>query len=145
MEKAASIAGSANCQLVLELRMDELNRVAGWLTEASARLGFSEQVVFKLNLCIEEHFANLIMHEPEPKPESAVSFDLERDGTSTTLRIHDHCRPFDPTGVVTAQQPTSLEEAKIGGLGLQLIESFSDSSKYEANGAEGNVLTLRFD
>jgi anti-sigma regulatory factor (Ser/Thr protein kinase) len=68
---------------------------------------------------------------------------VERNGTTLVARIEDNGRHFDPTQVPPPSMVSSLEEAKIGDVGIHLIRSFASGMDYERR--EGcNRLTLRF-
>jgi anti-sigma regulatory factor (Ser/Thr protein kinase) len=128
----------------LELRNDiaELGRLAGWL-QGFANRGVSTDVSFALQLCLEEAVANVIMHGGARDERLEIAVELERDDGALIARIEDNGRQFDPTLVPAPAPATSLEDAKVGDLGIHLMRSFASDMHYERR--EGrNRLTLRF-
>jgi anti-sigma regulatory factor (Ser/Thr protein kinase) len=61
------------------------------------------------------------------------------------LTFEDDGRPFNPLEAAPSQPPTSIETAKIGGLGIPLVARLSASLRYErpATGSEGFTPTNR--
>ena len=58
-------------------------------------------------------------------------------------RIEDNGRQFDPTRAPPPAPARSLEEAKVGDVGIHLMRSFASDMDYERR-AGRNRLTLRF-
>jgi len=144
MENPHSTAVPTPCRLTLQPRLEELSLVPDWLNRCSESLGLTEDLLFKLNLCIEEGFANLVLHGAGVEPAEPVQLDLHREASLLILRMTDRSRPFDPTSAAPPPADASLEDARIGGQGIHLMKSFSESWTYEAGQPEGNILTLRF-
>jgi anti-sigma regulatory factor (Ser/Thr protein kinase) len=72
-----------------------------------------------------------------------IAVELERNGATLVARIEDNGRQFDPTRAPPPVVATSLEQAKVGDLGIHLMRSFASGMDYERR--EGrNRLTLRF-
>ena len=118
----------------------ELERLAEWL-EGWARENVSPTVSFAVQLCLEEAVANVIMYGGTERLEIAV--EVERNDGTLVARIEDNGRHFDPTQVPPPSVASSLDEAKVGDVGIHLIRSFASGMNYERR--EGcNRLTLRF-
>ena len=129
----------------MELRGDfsELRRLARWF-EAKAPPGLSADTSFAVQLCLEEAVANIIMHgggAKDDRPQIAIA--LERNGGTLVARIEDSGREFDPTQFPPPSVAKSLEEAKVGDLGIHLMRSFASDMHYERRDGR-NRLTLRF-
>jgi len=129
-------------RLVLRNDVAELERLAGWI-EGFARLGMSPDVSFAVQLCLEEAVANIIMYGAAKNDALVIAVELERNCGTLVARIEDNGRQFDPTRAPPPAPAASLEEAKIGDLGIHLMRSFANGMDYERR--EGrNRLTLRF-
>jgi anti-sigma regulatory factor (Ser/Thr protein kinase) len=68
---------------------------------------------------------------------------MERSDGGFTAMIEDNGRQFDPTQVASPAPATSLDDAKIGDIGIHLMRSFADQMQYERRDGR-NRLTLRF-
>jgi anti-sigma regulatory factor (Ser/Thr protein kinase) len=58
-------------------------------------------------------------------------------------RIEDNGSAFDPTQVPPPRVPASLDEAKVGDIGIHLMRSFASGIHYERRDGT-NRLTMRF-
>jgi serine/threonine-protein kinase RsbW len=134
--------GSHPRRLVLGSQFAELNRLAVWV-EGWAQQSVSPDVSLALQLCLEEAVANIIMYGAMDGG-LEIAIELERDGQTLIARIEDNGRPFDPTQKPSPRPAITLEDAKIGNLGIHLMRSFASHMDYERRKGR-NRLTLRFD
>jgi anti-sigma regulatory factor (Ser/Thr protein kinase) len=136
------MTNSEASRLVLRNDVAELKRLAGWIE------GFTEQrtspdVSFAVQLCLEEAVANIIMYGAARDDPLEIAVELERNGANLVARIEDNGRQFDPTRAPPPAPARSLEEAKIGDVGIHLMRSFATGMDYERRNGR-NRLTLRF-
>jgi hypothetical protein len=74
--------------------------------------------------------------------EGNVSIELLSDGHRLKCIISDAGIPFDPTETADADTTSSVEDRRIGGLGIYLLRQLMDTINYERIDGK-NVLTLR--
>jgi anti-sigma regulatory factor (Ser/Thr protein kinase) len=127
----------------LDLRNDlaELDRLARWLEQWAGRI-VPPDTSLALQLCLEEAVANIIMHGRSEEDQSEI--EVERDGETVRARVEDSGRRFDPTRFRRPTAPTSLDQARVGDLGIHLMRSFADGMRYERHG-QRNRSTFWFD
>lgn len=91
-----------------------------------------ERVINRLEVVLEELVSNVVRHNVAA---TTVTLGAEyRDG-NVKLAIEDDGAAFDPFELTTPSRFTTLEEAKLGGLGVPLIRRLTQSLHYErANG-----------
>jgi anti-sigma regulatory factor (Ser/Thr protein kinase) len=129
--------------MVIPAELAALERLAIWAGEFGRSTGLSSNLLFAIELCIEEAVANIIMYSGAAEHQQDVAVELEQTGDEVVATIEDSGRLFDPTAVPSRPYPASLEEAAVGRLGIHLIRSFTAGMHYERR--EGrNRLTLRF-
>jgi anti-sigma regulatory factor (Ser/Thr protein kinase) len=99
------------------------------------------KIAYRFNLALDEVLANIIKHGlPDGRHEIAVSVAL-RDG-NLVADVSDGGPAFDPLTVPAPDIHASLEDRKIGGLGIHLLRSLMDAVEYRR--ADGrNHLTFR--
>jgi anti-sigma regulatory factor (Ser/Thr protein kinase) len=129
-------------RLVLCNDLAELERLTGWL-EGWAQHDLSPEVSFAVQLCLEEAVANVIMYGGARDDRLEIAVEVERSDGTLVARIEDNGRHFDPTQVPARPLARSLEDAKIGDLGIHLMRSFANGMHYERRNGR-NRLTLRF-
>jgi anti-sigma regulatory factor (Ser/Thr protein kinase) len=104
---------------------------------SAADLPPAETVTFELAL--EEIFMNVVTHgSPAGRvPLVEVSLAL-RDGC-LTLRIEDDGPSFDPLSLAAPDVTASLEERRVGGLGVYLVRQMMDAVSYQRLGGRNQL------
>lgn len=117
-----------------------------WLARTGSGNGVPEEQIGRLDLCLNEALANVISHGSLDGREVPVSLKMEvrsagAEAGEATVTMTDEGPEFDVVSVALPERPQTLADAQIGGLGLLMIRSFSDSVSYQRlNGT--NVLTF---
>ncbi len=140
-------------RLVLPADVERLPDVVDPLQEALARLACPHPTVDQLIVAVEELFVN-VAHYAYPEDERpgevrlAYTFDEvgpapggEATGHAVTIVIEDEGIPFDPVAKPDPTLPKSVEEVKIGGLGILMVRRTMDVFAYERRG-QTNVTTI---
>jgi anti-sigma regulatory factor (Ser/Thr protein kinase) len=131
--------------------LDGITEAGRWIESLSAEEGFPEDLTFGVQLCVEELFANLVRHggglwekssAPGAAPVSMV-ISMSRQGDELAVVLEDDGAPFDVATAVPKPVEGTLETAQPGGLGIQLINKFSNGLAYERVGGV-NRTTLKF-
>jgi anti-sigma regulatory factor (Ser/Thr protein kinase) len=136
--------GTSAGRLVLRNDLSELRRLAGWIEIWTQQSVLSPDMSFAVALCLEEAVANVIMHGGSEDERLEIAVEVECDGPALIVRVEDNGRHFDPTTAPpSSSSPASLEEAKIGDVGIQLMRRLASSMHYERHDRR-NRLTLRF-
>jgi len=129
-------------QLIIRTALPELTRLAEWVEGIARDAQLAADTTFALHLCLEEAVANIVMHGGA-QPETPICVELGwRDG-EVVATIEDQARAFDPTALPSRIAPKSLDEARIGELGVHLIRSFASRMQYERRDGR-NRLDLHF-
>lgn len=93
--------------------------------------GLDAGVTNRLEVVFEELVANIILHAEARPGARAVYAEAIADRTSATLMVADDGPEFDPTAAPAAPAPVSLDEARIGGIGLRLVRRMADELVYD--------------
>lgn len=135
--------------LVVQAEIAELVRVGDWVDALVERWGLPQPMSFALHLCFEEAISNIVLYgftdgQDETGRDKGVHLALECGNDFVTVTIEDHGVAFDPLDVAAPAAPTTISEARIGGLGIHLMRKFAQHLAYERRDGM-NCLTLRFD
>lgn len=136
-------AGPAFAELRIGADPSDISQATRWLGAIADAEGWPQAMRFALELSLEEALANLTMHAfrgPGASPQVRIECHRGTAGRVVLVLI-DNGVPFDPTALPEPQVPGSLEEARIGGHGVQLMRHFLESLSYAREGDE-NRLTL---
>lgn len=126
--------------------MADVRPASEWLARTASDNGVPEEQTGRLDLCLNEALANVISHGSPEGREMTVALHMEvrKSGAKTgeaTVTMTDEGPEFDVVSVALPDRPQTLADAQIGGLGLLMIRSFSDTVSYQrVNGT--NVLTF---
>jgi anti-sigma regulatory factor (Ser/Thr protein kinase) len=119
----------------------ELRPMSEWLRRVAAGAGLDSALAWKAELCLNEAAANIMMYAGDSQP---ITIEVEPTDRALRLTIRDSGRPFNPLDAAPPPLPHSIEQAPIGGLGIQLMRSSASDVRYRRDGQQ-NVLVLTFD
>jgi anti-sigma regulatory factor (Ser/Thr protein kinase) len=99
-----------------------------------------EAAMRALQVALDELLTNVIMHAEQAA--GPIEVEIARAPAALDTRISYLADEFDPTSWNPPERGTSVETARIGGLGIELVRLLMDEFQHEyADGC--NVLTLR--
>lgn len=127
-------------ELTLQASLKNLNAVHDFISEQGAKAGLPGKKISSLLLAVEEIYVN-IANYAYPDEKGKVSICFLMDEKTLMLRIQDEGVPFNPLQTPEPDLTLSLEERKVGGLGIFLVRKFIDEVNYERDGTY-NILTL---
>lgn len=122
--------------------MAELPRARAELEKAAAKNGLSKEVLYALQLSLEEIFANIVNYGYSTGQKGSIKISLEVDSDAATLQMEDDGRPFNPLNTDAPNVETSLSERSVGGLGIHLVRKSTDQITYHRL-ENRNVLAVR--
>lgn len=112
-----------------------LEKALAWLDSSGHAAQWPDRTLFKLRLCLDELLTNITMYGyPEERDlagEPRVQLELLQQDRTLTLVIMDNGLAFDPTAQVPRELDTSLDDARIGGHGLRLLQHYLEDVRYE--------------
>lgn len=122
-------------ELSIRAVVEDIRPASAWLEKACSERGVPSDQSFRLDLCLNEALANIISHAGSEAAQAPVclSFVVESIGKTiqAKLFVSDAGAPFNPlTGTIKPRAET-LAEAEPGGLGLNLMNCYSDDLDYE--------------
>lgn len=127
-------------KLVIENKIEQLALLPGFVEELCEELGLGMELVFNLNLVLEEAMTNVVMYAyPEGESHQIWLTVSEHEGVLSAV-LEDEGTPFDPTQVPDADVSLSAEERQIGGLGIFLMRQIMDEVSYEYAGNRNRLL-----
>ena len=127
--------------IILANDISEISRLNAFIEEIGEEFSLAPDVVFNLNLVLEEAVVNIINYAYPKEEHEKIYLSAKLRNGSIVLVLTDTGKEFDPTMAPEADITLSADERKIGGLGIFLIRQIMNEVKYER--IEGkNVLTL---
>ncbi len=118
--------------LTLESRGTSSGEASAWARDLAEGIGWEEERVYALDLCIVELVSNIVDHGYRgARGEILIQLDFGAGSSSLVLTIIDEAPAFDPLSVPAPATPATLDEATIGGYGIHLVRSTADDCRYE--------------
>jgi anti-sigma regulatory factor (Ser/Thr protein kinase) len=127
-----------------ELKSDlsELDTLCQHLETFGQKTGLSKKFIFEVNLVLDELFTNIISYAFDDDGEHIIKVTMTMQNKGLCLSIEDDGKPFNPVEFKTPEVSCSIEECKIGGLGIHIIRKLMDDICYERS-ENKNVLKLK--
>ena len=132
---------NSQLSLTIKAERDELDRITAEVEDLGMQENWSPDLVFRVNLVLEEMVLNVIDYGTEDGV-NEIEIILTLTDESLTIEIIDDGSPFDPLS--DAPDPdldATLEERRVGGLGIHLTRSMMDDMRYRRE-QNKNHLTL---
>lgn len=127
--------------LVLQNEIPEISKLALFIDELGEELGLSPELVFNLNLVLEEAVSNIILYAYPKGEHENISLTAKKTENQLLFVLTDTGKEFDPTQMPDADVNLAAEDRQIGGLGIFLIRQIMNQVEYQRIDGR-NVLTL---
>ncbi len=126
---------------VFTLTSVDVREIIGWIAARATELGATERQSFRAQLSAEELVVNAFKHGG--RDALTVSATLLASREKLRLRLEDNGAPFDPSKAQTRETDATVESARVGGWGIELVRGFAQSVSYR-RADDHNVVVLNF-
>lgn len=100
----------------------------------------SFKYIYQINLALEEIFANISKYAySDNKGTIDISYEISENPKQLRVIIKDNGKDFDPLAKEDPNLNSSVQERKIGGLGIYIVKNMVNDIKYQRINGE-NVL-----
>ena len=127
--------------IILANDISEITRLYEFIEEMGNDFSLSPDIVFNLNLVLEEAVVNVINYAYPKEDHQYIYLSATMKDGSIVLVLTDTGKEFDPTAAPEADITLSADERQIGGLGIFLIRQIMNEVRYERIDNK-NILTL---
>lgn len=131
-------------KLVLRNKVSEIEKLTLFVEELGDEFALPVDLIFNLNLVLEEAVSNVILYAYPEGEEHEVLLSVKRIADKLVFMLTDSGKEFDPTKMEEVDVTLSAEERSIGGLGIFLIRQIMNTVEYQRIDGK-NVLTLSKD
>jgi sigma-B regulation protein RsbU (phosphoserine phosphatase) len=128
----------------VQLRNDlsEMQRLSQIVADFAAQHDLADELVFRVNLALEEIVTNVISYGYDDRSEHEISVRLSWQDPRIELEVRDDGRPFNPLEAPEPEVEKPLVERPVGGWGIHLTRKMMDHLDYRREGNK-NCLVLR--
>jgi serine/threonine-protein kinase RsbW len=121
-------------------KLESLPLMMQWVQKQLEKTSLTSQAKLKVELALEEAIVNII-HYAYPDKAGEVELACETNTEGIQFILRDRGVPFNPLHQQSPDLKSSIEERKVGGLGIYLMRQNMDKVSYERQGTY-NVLVL---
>lgn len=126
----------------LKSSLSELDNLCENLEDFGQKIGLSKKLIFEINLALDELFTNIISYGFGDEEEHIIKVTITPQNEELCLCIEDDGIPFNPIDFESPDVACSVENCKIGGLGIHIMRKLMDEICYQRCD-DKNILTLK--
>ena len=123
-------------------RLAEIEKATELIEAFGTAHGLSPEVVFKLNLALDEVVTNIISHAYDDADDHQIAIRVALDGEGVLVRVEDDGRAFNPLDAPRPDLGLDLANRPLGGLGVHIVRSVMDALEYRREN-DRNILIMR--
>ena len=116
-------------ELTIGSDLAEILGLSDRLEETLKTNGFSAEEILDTQLAVEEAITNVIVHGYQ-KPGEVIIVSCHISRNYMEIQVADAAPQFDPLSVPEPELGGSIEDRRIGGLGVYLIRQIMDEVSY---------------
>ncbi|RJP71866.1 MAG: ATP-binding protein [Ignavibacteriales bacterium] len=129
-------------ELKVKSTTDNLERIREFIKAVSAQSGFSDDVIDKISLAVDEACTNIIKHAYKNSPNGDIVINAKLFDNKLTVSITDFGLDFNPDTVPVPDIKKYYQQHKVGGLGIYLMKKLMDEVKYNPSVDNKNQVVL---
>lgn len=118
--------------------------ITGAVEELGQREDWPDDLVFKVNLVLEEIGLNILSYGGESGDDHPeLEIVIQSEDHSLTIEVSDDGRPFDP--LEDAPIPVTdgvILDRPIGGLGIHLVKTMMDDLSYQHSDGKNRLIMV---
>jgi serine/threonine-protein kinase RsbW len=128
-------------KLSLYADLTQLAGIRAFVAQTCQDLGFDDRAVYDLQLAVDEACTNVIQHAYGGQG-GELEITIQPTDCGVQVTIRDWGAQFDPLAVPAPDVTAPLEERRLGGLGLFLMQHTMDEVAFRFDVDDGNTLTM---
>ena len=100
------------------------------------------KILFNINLALDELLTNVISYSYDDNNEHTIEVKITLFSKELVVTITDDGKPYHPLNAPEPDLDKTLEERKVGGLGIHFVKQIMDEIEYKTENNK-NILTLK--
>ena len=132
------------CELRVEANIKNLPGVLAFIDEKLEEAGCSMKTQVQIDVAVEEIFVNIASYAYVLKSgigDALIRVAIRQDPKRVEITFIDSGIPYNPLEKEDPDVTLSVEERRIGGLGIYMVKKSMDGMFYERKG-DNNILTI---
>ena len=130
--------------LAISNNPEELERLRMFFEELGHAWSLKAELVFELNLILEEYITNLVNYGYHDKENHEIMIEIVREINQLKIIITDDAGPFNILETPENDEiDKPVEERRIGGLGIHFIKKLADGLNYTSESGRNQLMILK--
>ncbi|MEA4890107.1 MAG: LytS/YhcK type 5TM receptor domain-containing protein [Clostridiaceae bacterium] len=134
--------GSKRIVYQLNGGLEEISVLSETIEKFAAGNGIPQDIVFKVNLSIDELLTNTLSYGYPERGEREISVSLAVQDQTLVIETRDNASAFNPLEKTEPDISQDIDERPIGGLGIHIVRKMMDEIAYRRE-AGFNILTMK--
>ncbi len=127
----------------IEAKVTEIEKALDPISDVLEEVGVDHKTCYKVRLALDELLTNVVFYAYDGgQGEVEVSYEIIDDPHHILIKVVDEGKPFNPLTVEDPELNTSVDERKIGGLGLFIVKKTMDEIDYRRENNQ-NILIIK--
>ncbi len=122
-------------------QISQLEVLARFFEEVSDEWDLPMSASLNLNLVLEEMVTNIIFYGYEDQNTHEITILVALDNNLINIQLEDDAKEFNPLLIAEPDINQTIEDRKIGGLGIHFVRKIMDRIEYKRL-YNRNILTL---
>lgn len=137
------ICNESTDAIVVDAKIENVTSITDYVNKLLEEHGATPKAIMDIDIAIDELFSNICYYayKPEQKGKAKIVVDFYEEN-KVAIGFEDRGIPYNPLAKSDPDASASLEERKIGGLGIFIVKKTMDDMEYKnVNGH--NVLKIK--
>ncbi|MDI6752485.1 MAG: ATP-binding protein [bacterium] len=122
--------------------LENLSKITDFISSATQKLGLDESKGFDVQVAVGETCENIAKYSYPEDKKGAIEIGCKLEGNDFIVIIKYQGMSFNPDSVPQPDVNASLEERRVGGLGVYFMKSLMDEVNYSFDAEKGNELVM---
>ena len=131
-------------KLIIANKTEQLEQVQLFIDQLSAAWSLKPDLVFELNLVIEEYITNLVNYGYRDTEIHKIMIEITRQKSQLKIIITDDTGPFNILETPENREiDKPVEERRVGGLGIHFIKMLTDEIEYRSDKGKNKLVLIK--
>jgi serine/threonine-protein kinase RsbW len=131
-------------KIIINNNIDQLDIIQQFLEELGMEWQLENELIFELNLVLEEYFTNLVNYGYHDRDDHEIIIEISLEEMLLKIIITDDSHSFNILELPENEEiEKPVEERRIGGLGVHFIKKLTDYLEYQSDGAKNRMVMLK--
>ena len=129
--------------LILTNRIESIAHIHEFIQKLGVEWTLSDTIIGQVILAVEELVTNTINYGYSDNKLHEIHVTFKYQQGILEIAICDDANPFDPISTPSPDVEASLEDRRIGGLGIYLVRKTMDTVHYERRNNENHTMVTK--